>query len=287
MQPLTLRIWAVCILTGSVFESMCYFVHTLSERVASQRFTPLFMSSMQHVIREGAFLSKAAEVLQSVDHSGSSSSDTAVYQIMMLRDGEYQQFWETMHGQSGVPSSELQQYFSTVVVPRHLVKNETRPDDSHVASSSQEDTKQKFRKSVSRQKTSASDQFRELFAASLKENLSRCTFESHDGLGHAQLCVKVNAYLEHNDKVAFWRAMVVPGKTSKQVQDYYLHSFQVAIYPRQLSTADKQLLRLLSEQMASQRPSKVALEFLSRAAYQDYFKHNILMYIINLRRQSQ
>ncbi|CAL5980563.1 Hypothetical_protein [Hexamita inflata] len=69
----------------------------------------------------------------------------------MLRDSEYQQFWETMHSQSGVPSSELQQYFSTVVVPRRLVKHETRSDDSHVASSSQEETKQKFRKSVSRQ----------------------------------------------------------------------------------------------------------------------------------------
>ncbi|CAL6006081.1 Hypothetical_protein [Hexamita inflata] len=241
------------------------------------------MSSMQHVIREGVFLSKATEVLKTFPNSQNNNSDTAVYQIMMLRNDEYNQFWETMHSQSGVPSSELQQYFTTTVVPHNLVKSS---DDSKISFSSLEETKQKFRKSVSRQKTSVSDQFRELFAVSLKENLNRFTFKSYESLRNAELCLKVNAYLEKNDKVRFWKAMVVQGKTSKQIQDYYLHSFQMAIYPRQLSTEDKQLLRHLNEQMASQRPNKVVLEFLSRTAFKDFFKHNILMYIINIRRQN-
>ncbi|CAL6027452.1 Hypothetical_protein [Hexamita inflata] len=245
---------------------------------------------MKPNIQETAFLSRAAQVLE---HFNSNSQVTpAVYQVMMLKDDEYELFWSEMRIQSGVPSSELQDFFSNHVAPKFLFKYDSFSQSSSLDAAQttfQESKGQKFRRSVSRQKSSASDQFRELFANGLTTILSRLTLDSYVDLSYADICNKVNSYLEHNDKTQFWRTMTeaIEGKSSKQIQDYYAHSFQKAIYTRQLSTEDKVLLRQLSQQMADAKPSKVALEFLSRSEYADYFKHNVVMYVINLRRTEQ
>ncbi|CAL6104747.1 Hypothetical_protein [Hexamita inflata] len=239
--------------------------------------------------QETDFLSRAAQVLERFN---SNQVTPAVYQVMMLRDDEYEQFWSEMRVQSGIPSSELQDFFSNHVAPKFLFKYDSfsQSSSSDAAQTTIQESKgQKFRRSVSRQKSSASDQFRELFANGLATILSRFTLDSFADLSHADICNKVNAYLEHNDKTQFWRTMTeaIEGKSSKQIQDYYAHSFQKAIYTRQLSTEDKALLRQLSQQMAEAKPSQVALEFLGRAAFKDYFKHNVVMYVINLRRTEQ
>ncbi|CAL6040123.1 SANT/Myb_domain [Hexamita inflata] len=149
----------------------------------------------------------------------------------------------------------------------------------------------RMRKSVSRNKPAASDQFRVEFTEALRAVLQ--LFYPHalcyQNISEQQLCQAINEHTKEMNKTKFWREMVnrMPHKTSKQVQDYYAHTYQKALFQKQLSMEDKVTLRNLSALHPEWKPAAVVDAFLETVDGKDYFKHNIMMYIINLRRQDK
>ncbi|CAL6040522.1 SANT/Myb_domain [Hexamita inflata] len=148
-------------------------------------------------------------------------------------------------------------------------------------------TQQYFRKSVPRQKSIVFDQFSKLFGLALAQTLQFFTGTLYTE--DSQLCQAVNSYLEYNTKHKFWSKMteLIPGKSNKQVQDYYAHSFQKVLFTKQLTIEDKMLIRKLNEELINEKPSYVSQMFMNSVKSEEYFKHNIIMYIINLRRQDK
>ncbi|CAL6100116.1 Hypothetical_protein [Hexamita inflata] len=204
---------------------------------------------------------------------------------MELRDKSYQQFWLLLSQKMPCTSAQaLQQYFVNNIVNKYLFKKQ-----GEMSSLMSSDAEQRFRKSVDRQKSYKSDQQKEIFAVALINALRTLTQREYDNISNSDLCVEVDNHLQANNKAAFWNCVAssLEGKTRKQVQDYYIQSFQKLRYSRLLTVEDKLLLRQLSSQMEDQKPAAVVQQFLCQVENTDYFKHNIMMYVINFRRQQK
>ncbi|CAL6026091.1 Hypothetical_protein [Hexamita inflata] len=208
-----------------------------------------------------------------------------IHIIMELRNQSYQLFWLLLSQQMpGTSTQALQHYFVNNIVNKYLFKKQ-----GEMSSLMSSDAEQRFRKSVDRQKSYKSDQQKEIFAAALKNALRTLTQREYDNISNSDLCVEVDNHLQANNKAAFWNCVAssLEGKTRKQVQDYYIQSFQKLRYSRLLTVEDKLLLRQLSSQMEDQKPAAVVQQFLCQVENTDYFKHNIMMYVINFRRQQK
>ncbi|CAL5977526.1 Hypothetical_protein [Hexamita inflata] len=96
-----------------------------------------------------------------------------------------------------------------------------------------------------------------------------------------EICQFINTKIKLNEKTLFWKQVVElsDGKTSKQIQDYYHHTYQNVMFDKQLSISDKQTLRQLSAFWKDEKPTYVSGKFLEMSPGNAYFKHNITMYV--------
>ncbi|CAL5988680.1 SANT/Myb_domain [Hexamita inflata] len=202
------------------------------------------------------------------------SHQSLIYSILMLDNDQFDLFWLSFSHYTNIPVQELKCAFNTLAT-NILSNNYTQELDSF-----------QFRKSVYRQQSQSVIQFRNLFTGVLKRVLNVFFKTDLNKSSEKEICLFLNANVKMSDKTAFWKevAQYINGKTNKQIQDYYCHSYQNVIYDRQLSTQDKNILRYLNEFWQDQRPVFVADKFLEMTSEKDYFKHNIIMYIINVRR---
>ncbi|CAL6059036.1 Hypothetical_protein [Hexamita inflata] len=143
-----------------------------------------------------------------------------------------------------------------------------------------------YRSSMTRHQSELQLQTQMLFALSLKRLIFIQTDKDISKLDNTQLCVYVNQFLKNYPKQQFWTMLseLIAGKTARQLYDYYTNSFSKFLFSGQLSTEDKVVIRLLNEKMLNQKPSEVAQAFLDKWETQQYFKHNIIMYVVNLRK---
>ncbi|CAL5996303.1 Hypothetical_protein [Hexamita inflata] len=74
----------------------------------------------------------------------------------------------------------------------------------------------------------------------------------------------------------------IQNKTTKQLRDYFQNTYQKRKYKKCISNEDKKYLQLLNDEFKTERPSYITDLFLEHK--KEYFRHNVLMYIINLRR---
>ncbi|CAL6071227.1 Hypothetical_protein [Hexamita inflata] len=74
----------------------------------------------------------------------------------------------------------------------------------------------------------------------------------------------------------------IQNKTTKQLRDYFQNTYQKRKYNKCISNEDKKYLQLLNDEFKTERPSYITDLFLEHK--KEYFRHNVLMYIINLRR---
>ncbi|CAL6100172.1 Hypothetical_protein [Hexamita inflata] len=230
------------------------------------------------------FLSYSVHIMRHLNYQ-INDNESVIHMIMELHNTQYKLFWLLLS--QLIPSAStqiLQRYFVNNIVNKYLFKKQ-----GEMSSLMSSDAEQRFRKSVDRQKSYKSDQQKEIFAAALKNALRTLTQREYDNISNSDLCEEVDNHLLANNKAAFWNCVAssLEGKTRKQVQDYYIQSFQKLRYSRLLTVEDKLLLRQLSSQMEDQKPAAVVQQFLCQVENTDYFKHNIMMYVINFRRQQK
>ncbi|CAL6068403.1 Hypothetical_protein [Hexamita inflata] len=101
-----------------------------------------------------------------------------------------------------------------------------------------------------------------------------------------ELCQRLNEHLKSCPKQQFWNQLseLMQIKTARQLSDYYTNSYSKNLHTGQLTTEDKTVLRELNQQMRQMKPAEVAKVFLVKQKTQTYFKRNIVMYVINLRK---
>ncbi|CAL5980361.1 Hypothetical_protein [Hexamita inflata] len=242
------------------------------------------MKDSQLHTQEQIFLRYSMHIMRNLNHQ-INDQQSVIHMIMELHNKQYQLFWLLLSTLiPSVSTQILQQYFVNNIVNKYLFKKQ-----GEMSSKMSSDAEQRFRKSVDRQKSYKSDQQKEVFASALKNALRTLTQRECDNISNSDLCAEVDSHLQVNNKAAFWNCVAssMDGKTRKQVQDYYIQSFQKLRYNRLLTVEDKLLLRQLSNQMEDQKPAAVVQQFLCQVENTDYFKHNIMMYVINFRRQQK
>ncbi|CAL6039977.1 Hypothetical_protein [Hexamita inflata] len=224
-------------------------------------------------ISDSAYLAIAAFVLNKQNQENKQySHQCLIYNILMLENEPYDQFWRFFSMYTSIQENELKSTFnllSNVIMSQKY---------------SREINSFQFRKSVYRQQSEPVIQFRNVFTIALKQVLNKLYQIDIQEYSEKDVCLFLNTNLKTSDKTTFWQEVTqqIQGKTNKQIQDYYCHSYQTVIYDRQLSNQDKTILRYLNEFWNYQRPAFVADKFLEMTNEKDYFKHNIIMYIINL-----
>ncbi|CAL5993771.1 Hypothetical_protein [Hexamita inflata] len=99
------------------------------------------------------------------------------------------------------------------------------------------------------------------------------------------LCEKVVRYLEEKGSKKFWVQMqlIIPEKSTVQLREYFLNSFKRFMHQEYLNKEDKVLLKELIYQMKNKKPSEIADKFIEMTADRNYFKRNVVMYIVNIK----
>ncbi|CAL6058090.1 Hypothetical_protein [Hexamita inflata] len=129
-------------------------------------------------------------------------------------------------------------------------------------------------------------EFQQLFSQKLKEII--LTYVPRAVITNDQeLCIQINDYFKNSGQKDLWKQLneQIPTKTIKQLREYYQKSFQRVLYDNQIDVEDKETLRQLMEQMTDDSPTSIANSFCMVSKNQNYFKRNIVMYIINLKRK--
>ncbi|CAL5996317.1 Hypothetical_protein [Hexamita inflata] len=229
--------------------------------------------------------------------------------VMQLSESDYSLFWILLETVMRIKVVVLKQYFVYTVVPRYMVSlesplnncvysfNSTEQNVSAFASQPKENLqnvpmqqpvdKQSrcFRSSVSRQKSDQQIQFQNHFSISVSHLLSIQTGQEVL-VSELELCTRLNEHLRTCPKQSFWNALseLMQNKTARQLSDYYTNSYSKNQHKEQLTIKDKKILREMSQEMQMMKPAEVANAFLSRQKTQTYFKRNVVMYIINMRK---
>ncbi|CAL5977818.1 Hypothetical_protein [Hexamita inflata] len=107
-------------------------------------------------------------------------------------------------------------------------------------------------------------------------------------MNQEQLCIFIQENLIQ-EKQEFWRQLLekFSNKTMKQIRDYFQKSFKKVVYKQMLSIYDKQNIQILNYIYNNQSPACIAKKFMMISEEDNYFPHNVLMYIINLRNKVQ
>ncbi|CAL6086864.1 Hypothetical_protein [Hexamita inflata] len=99
------------------------------------------------------------------------------------------------------------------------------------------------------------------------------------------LCKNVIKHLQTFDAGRFWKQMhsLIQYKTPVQLREYFQNSFRRFMYQEFISIEDKVILRNLITQMKDKKPSTIAEKFME-VANKNYFKRNVVMYVVNLKK---
>ncbi|CAL6082695.1 Hypothetical_protein [Hexamita inflata] len=101
-----------------------------------------------------------------------------------------------------------------------------------------------------------------------------------------KLCQELLNYFENNGSIQFWKQMheLIPEKSKVQLREYFQNSFKRFMHQEFLSQEDKIVLKDLIMQMKDRKPSEIAEKFMEMARDKNYFKRNVIMYVVNLKK---
>ncbi|CAL6092947.1 SANT/Myb_domain [Hexamita inflata] len=119
------------------------------------------------------------------------------------------------------------------------------------------------------------------------------TLQQVIGLGHDKIyserdiCQMVNKFIDRHGQKDIWFHVqkLIPSKTVKQLREYYQKSFQRVLYNNNFEAQDKELIRQLVEKYSDDSPTQITNKFMCMCSNKNYFKRNIVMYIVNLKRK--
>ncbi|CAL6094934.1 Hypothetical_protein [Hexamita inflata] len=139
-------------------------------------------------------------------------------------------------------------------------------------------------KSEQRKESQSHVAFQTLFAQSAVSILQ----ESHN-ISNQELCEKINKYIANNKRAVFWKELelLIPSKSHIQLRDYYNKSFQKCMYKEYITHEDKLILRGIMTQMPEAKPAAVVDRFIETTGSNQYFKRNLVMYVVNTKNAQQ
>ncbi|CAL6091121.1 Hypothetical_protein [Hexamita inflata] len=131
-----------------------------------------------------------------------------------------------------------------------------------------------------RTQSSASIQFQNHYADCLQEVIQ---IQEPD---NKKLCKEVLNYFENNGSKQFWKQMheLIPEKSKVQLREYFQNSFKRFMHQEYLSQEDKIVLKDLIIQMKDRKPSEIVDKFMEMAKDKNYFKRNVIMYVVNFKK---
>ncbi|CAL6110480.1 Nitrogen_fixation protein NifW [Hexamita inflata] len=209
--------------------------------------------------------------------------EQVAYQVMMLPDAQYHTRFAQLSLELNVDVNTLKQQFVEVAMTQ-LVNKQTRylPEADSQESAGKKKVRQTYQRAIKQEY----QQFQQLYAEKLFQVL-----RSADGsavfTNDRELCSQVNEHLASHGQKTFWASLqaLMPSKTVKQLREYYQKSFLRVLYDSQIDVQDKELLREMIESQREASPTDIANQFLEVCANKNYFKRNIVMYVINLKRK--
>ncbi|CAL6003214.1 Hypothetical_protein [Hexamita inflata] len=211
------------------------------------------------------------------------SPEQVAYQVMMLPDNQYDIAFAQISMELNVDVNSLKQQFVEVAMTQ-LVNKQTRylPD----ADSQESAGKKKVRQTYQRAIKPEYQQFQKLYAEKLFQVLQsrnqKAVFSDD-----RDICIQVNNHIANFGQKHFWHNLqtLIPSKTVKQLREYYQKSFMRVLYDSQIDVKDKELLREMIEKQSETSPTELANQFLEVCTNKNYFKRNIVMYVINIKRK--
>ncbi|CAL6103898.1 Hypothetical_protein [Hexamita inflata] len=197
-----------------------------------------------------------------------------VFNIMMLSNSQYSQFWNLLSEFSEFEEHRLINDFM------YLSQN-VFVFNGHI----QHEPQSKFKRSVLKRSAPKQEQFKQFFTENLKQVLSS-VFKNYNfnQMTRVELCTFIKEQeIEKNKTV--WKQLRerIPDKNPKQIRDYYNKTFQKALFTQQLTNYDKANIQALNRIWAQETPAFIAKKFLQISEEDGYFQSNIIIYIANLR----
>ncbi|CAL6048878.1 Hypothetical_protein [Hexamita inflata] len=99
------------------------------------------------------------------------------------------------------------------------------------------------------------------------------------------LSEKAVCYLQNNNSIQFWKEMheLIPDKSTVQLREYFQNSFKRFMHQEFINKEDKMVLKDLINEMKDKKPAEIADKFMEMTADRNYFKRNVLMYVVNVQ----
>ncbi|CAL6048884.1 Hypothetical_protein [Hexamita inflata] len=130
-----------------------------------------------------------------------------------------------------------------------------------------------------RTQSKQSIEFQNLFAECVQKVIR---IEEND---NKKLCHKVTNHLQNCDGLKFWKEMheLIPDKSTVQLREYFQNSFKRFMHQEFINKEDKMVLKDLINEMKDKKPAEIADKFMEMTADRNYFKRNVLMYVVNVQ----
>ncbi|CAL5993719.1 Hypothetical_protein [Hexamita inflata] len=201
-------------------------------------------------------------------------ANKVIFELLMLSDEQYSTTLEKLQSTLQLSKINVQE-----VVMQLTLENMTSPS-LESATSQYSKTFYNLLENRPRTQSKTSIQFQTKFSTALQQILETSITDNRE------LCILTNEYLQHNDYTEFWVAVhqLIPEKKPAQLRDYFQKSFQRFMYQEYITCEDKLILRDLIASMSSQKPAEIAGTFLDMFTEKNYFKRNVVMYIVNSRK---
>ncbi|CAL6113659.1 Hypothetical_protein [Hexamita inflata] len=211
------------------------------------------------------------------------SPEHVAYQVMMLPDTQYHTRFAQLSLELNVDVNTLKKQFVEVAMAQLVIKHVSCAPE---ADSQENAGRKKVRQTYHRDIKPEYQQFQKLYAEKLFQVL-RSADNTAVFTDDRELCIQVNAHFTSLGQKTFWQHLqaLIPHKTVKQLREYYQNSFLRVLYDNQIDVQDKELLREMIESQREASPTDIANQFLEVCANKNYFKRNIVMYVINLKRK--
>ncbi|CAL6107211.1 Hypothetical_protein [Hexamita inflata] len=226
---------------------------------------------------------QASQLLDQFGHILNINPEQVVYHVMMLPNRQYHVRFAQLSLELNVDMNILKDLFVEVAMNQLVNKQVSRLQE---ANSQQSSGRKKVRQTYHRDIKPEYQQFQKLYAEKLFQVLqSSCTCASVTD--DRDLCLKVNQYLINHRQKIFWSNLqiLIPSKTMRQLREYYQKSFTRVLYDNQIDVQDKELLRQMIESQREASPADIVNQFMKTCQNKNYFKRNIVMYVINMKRK--
>ncbi|CAL6025566.1 Hypothetical_protein [Hexamita inflata] len=211
------------------------------------------------------------------------SPEHVAYQVMMLPDTQYHTRFAQLSLELNVDVNTLKKQFVEVAMEQLVIKHVSCAPE---ADSQENAGRKKVRRTYQRAIKQEYQQFQKLYAEKLFQVLQsrnqKAVFSDD-----RDICMQVNNHIANFGQKNFWHSLqtLIPYKTVKQLREYYQKSFMRVLYDSQIDVQDKELLREMIENQSEISPTEIANQFLEVCANKNYFKRNIVMYVINIKRK--